>query len=297
LRRRPPGNLVPSAHAVHREYQVLRALSTGALAQVPTPLAYCSDDAVIGTAFYVMTWVNGRVFQDPQLPEVPLKDRRSYWKSAVEALARVHTVDWRAAGLEGFGRPDRYLERQVYRWTQLYTSETAAGRIPVLEQVIDWLSRHVPSSNVAATVIHGDYRVDNVMFHPASSKVLAILDWELATIGNPLADFAYFLMIYRLPNLAFPGFLDVNLDAAMLPSEADLITLYSECTGRGEGIPDLGYYIVFSMFRLTAILHGIRGRLLRGTAVSTKARDYARHVETLADIAWQQTHHVELKLN
>jgi aminoglycoside phosphotransferase (APT) family kinase protein len=242
-----------------------------------------------------MIWVDGRVFQDPQLPEVPLKDRRSYWKSAVEALARVHTVDWRAAGLEGFGRPDGYLERQINRWTQLYTSETAAGRVPVLEQVIDWLSRRLPSSNVSAAVIHGDYRVHNVMFHPAGSNVLAILDWELATIGNPLADFAYFLMIYRLPNLAFPGFLDVNLDAAMLPSEAELIALYGEYTGRREGIPDLGYYIVFSMFRLTAILHGIRGRLLRGTAVNAKARDYARHVETLADIAWQQIHHVESK--
>jgi aminoglycoside phosphotransferase (APT) family kinase protein len=289
LRRRPPGVLISSAHAVDREYRVISALSPGALAPVPNALAYCDDDGVIGTSFYVMSWVDGRVFQDPQLPSVTPVDRRSYWQSAVDALAQIHTADWRAAGLAGFGRPDGYLERQIDRWTKLYRSDPEAGRIPIFERVIEWLSRHLPSSTEAVAIIHGDYRMDNVMFHRVKPEVVAVLDWELATLGNPLADFAYFLMIYRMPSLAFPGLRDVDLNAALLPAEAEIIARYCERTGRPASLPDLDYYIVFSLFRLTAIFHGIRGRLLRGTAASPRARDYASHVETLADLAWQQS--------
>jgi aminoglycoside phosphotransferase (APT) family kinase protein len=286
LRKKPPGTLLPSAHAVDREYRVIGALGREGSAPVPAALALCTDDSVIGTMFYVMSCVDGRVFWDPRLPEVPRAARRAYAEAAVDALARVHAVDWRAAGLEDFGKPAQYLERQISRWGKQYAADEAAGRVPAMEKLIDWLGANVPPGD-DASVVHGDYRLDNVMFDPSGPRVRAILDWELATLGHPLADFTYYLMVYRLPTLAFPGLLGVDLEAEGLPGEAEVVETYCRRTGR-DGIPALDYYMAFAMFRLAAIFHGIRGRVLRGTAASEKAREYARHVETLADLGWAQ---------
>lgn len=286
LRRKPSGVLLPSAHAVDREYRVIGALGATGEVAVPRALALCTDDAVIGTAFYVMSHVEGRVFWNPRFPDVPREQRRAYGEALTDAIARVHRVDWRAAGLADFGKPAQYLERQLSRWGRQYREDDAAGRIPAMDRLIDWLGANVPPGDDAA-VVHGDYRCDNVIFEAAAPRVAAILDWELATLGNPLADFTYYLMVYRLPSLAFPGLLGVDLAAEGLQTEAEAVGAYCRRTGR-EDIPALDYYMAFSMFRLAAIFHGIRGRVLRGTAASPRAQEYARHVETLADLAWAQ---------
>lgn len=286
LRRKPSGVLLASAHAVDREYRVIGALGAMGEVAVPRALALCTDDAVIGTAFYVMSHVEGRVFWNPRLPDVPREQRRAYGEALTDALARVHRVDWRAAGLADFGRPAQYLERQLARWGRQYREDEAAGRVEMLDRLIDWLGANVPPGDDAA-VVHGDYRCDNVIFAPDGPRVAAILDWELATLGHPLADFAYYLMVYRLPSLAFPGLLGVDLEAEGLPTEDEAVAAYCRRTGR-DGIPALDYYVAFSMFRLAAIFHGIRGRVIRGTAASPRAKEYAQHVETLADLAWSQ---------
>jgi aminoglycoside phosphotransferase (APT) family kinase protein len=284
LRRRPPGVLLPSAHAVDREFRVLGALSRTSV-PVAQPLALCTDDSIIGTTFYVMVHIEGRIFWDPKLSEVPKAERRQYYAAMNEAIARLHCVDYRALGLGDFGKPDNYVARQVARWGRQYAEDSAAGRVPDLDRLIAWLTENAPAS-AAGAIVHGDFRCDNLIFHPVEPRVLAILDWELATIGDPLADFAYHLMIYRLPDLAFPGLQGVDLEAAGLPGEAEYLAAYCRNTGR-EQIPDIDYYIVFCIFRLAAILHGIRGRVARGTAVGAKARDYAQQVEPLAAIGWQ----------
>jgi aminoglycoside phosphotransferase (APT) family kinase protein len=286
LRRKPPGALLPSAHAVDREYRVIAALGAHSSAPVPKALALCNDEAVIGTSFYVMSHVDGRVFWDPRLPEIARSDRRDYIKAAVSGLAQIHSVDWRAAGLEDFGKPIQYLDRQIARWGKQYAADSAAGRVPAMERLIEWLGRNIPPGDEAA-LIHGDYRLDNLMFDPMAPTLRAILDWELATLGHPLADFTYYLMVYRLPTLAFPGLLGVDLEAAGLPTEAQVVTTYCQLTGR-EGLPAVDYFMAFGMFRLAAIFHGIRGRILRGTATSARAAEYARHVETIAELGWAQ---------
>jgi aminoglycoside phosphotransferase (APT) family kinase protein len=286
LRRKPPGTLLPSAHAVDREFRIIQALDAYGSIPVPKALALCTDDSVIGSWFYVMSCVDGRVFWDPSLSQVPREERYAYAQAAVEALAKLHKVDWRKAGLEGFGKPARYIERQIDRWAKQYVTDEAAGRVLAMERLIDWLGRHIPSDN-DASIVHGDYRLDNLMFERAEPSVAAILDWELATVGHPLADFAYYLMIYRLPTLAFPGLLGVDVEAQGLPAEATLVDIYSQFTGR-SGIPCLDYFIAFGMFRLAAIFHGIRGRVLRGTAMSKRATLYARHVEAIAELGCEQ---------
>lgn len=286
LRRKPSGVLLPSAHAVDREYRVIGAL--GATGEVPVPraLALCQDESVIGTTFYVMSHVAGRVFWNPRFPEVPREQRRAYGEALTDAIARVHRVDWRAAGLADFGKPAQYLERQLARWGRQYREDEAAGRVETMDRLIDWLGANVPPGD-DASVVHGDYRCDNVIFDPEAPRVAAILDWELATLGHPLADFTYYLMVYRLPPLAFPGLLGVDLEAEGLPTEAEAVAAYCRRTGR-DCIPALDYYMAFSMFRLAAIFHGIRGRVIRGTAASARAQEYARHVEALAELAWAQ---------
>jgi aminoglycoside phosphotransferase (APT) family kinase protein len=285
LRRKPPGVLLPSAHAVDREYRVLVALANTEV-PAPQPLAICTDTEVIGTWFYVMSHVEGRIFWDPRLPDVVSAERRGYYDAMNHAIASLHRLDFRAVGLSDFGKPTAYLARQISRWSKQYWDDPASGRVADLDRLIDWLQQNTPAGDEAA-IVHGDFRCDNLIFHPTEPRVLAILDWELATIGHPLADFAYQLMIYRLPSLAFPGLAGVDLTKEGLPSEDEYVASYCRHTGR-DGIPNRDFYIAFCVFRLAAIFHGIRGRVLRGTAVSVKAREYARHVETLAALGWAQ---------
>jgi aminoglycoside phosphotransferase (APT) family kinase protein len=288
LRRKPPGQLLASAHAVDREFRVLRALQ-GQGVPVAAALAHCTDESVAGTEFYVMEFVAGRVFWDPAFTDVPPEHRRAYFDAMNEALAGLHRLDYRALGLADFGRPERYVARQVTRWTRQYLEDEAGGRVPDMDRLIEWLPHFSPRDE-STSLVHGDYRSDNLIFHPVEPRVMAVLDWELATLGDPLADFAYHLLMYHMPTLAFPGLMGRDIAALRLPSESEYVEAYCARTGRAS-IPDLDGYLAFCLFRLAAIFHGIRSRVVRGTSVSAKGREYARHVEALAALGWQ---HVEL---
>jgi aminoglycoside phosphotransferase (APT) family kinase protein len=292
LRRKPPGQLLASAHAVDREYRVLRALQ-GSGVPVAAALAHCTDPTVAGTEFYIMQFVAGRVFWDPAFEAVPHDERRSYFDAMNATLARLHQLDYVSLGLQDFGRGERYVARQLTRWAKQYKEDEAAGRVPAMDRVIEWLMQHVPTEETVA-LVHGDYRADNLIFHPTEPRVLAVLDWELSTLGDPLADFAYHLMIYYMPTLAIPGLLGRDVRALGLPSEEEYVAAYCQRIGR-DSIPNLDYYLAFCLFRLAAIFHGIRGRVVRGTAVSDKGREYAQHVEALADLAWTRAQVAEAR--
>jgi aminoglycoside phosphotransferase (APT) family kinase protein len=288
LRRKPPGVLLPSAHAVDREHRVLAALARDGHVPVARPLLMCDDAAVIGTPFYVMERLQGRVFWDPTLPELPREDRRAVFDAMGATLATLHNLDPAAIGLADFGRAEGYVARQVARWSKQYFGDVeAAGRVESMERVIEWLPRHAPATEPPAAVVHGDYRLDNLMFAQDAPRVIGVLDWELSTIGNPHADFAYHLMMYRMPPVSVGALLGQDLEALGLPAEQEYVADY--CARRGlREVPDLGYYMAFCLFRMAGILHGIRGRVQRGTAVSPQAKRYAAAVETVADLAWRQ---------
>jgi aminoglycoside phosphotransferase (APT) family kinase protein len=290
LRRKPPGQLLASAHAVDREFRVLRALH-GQGIPVAAALAHCADVAVAGTEFYVMEFIAGRVFWDPAFGDVPAAERRAYFDAMNQVLADLHRLDYVRAGLADFGRPERYVARQVTRWTRQYLEDESAGRVPDMDRLIEWLSRFEPGGE-STSLVHGDYRADNLIFHPTEPRVLAVLDWELATLGDPLADFAYHLLMYHMPTLAFPGLLGRDVTALGLPGENEYVASYCARTGR-SGIPDLDGYLAFCLFRLAAIFHGIRGRVVRGTAVSDRGREYAKHVEALAALGWKHAEQAE----
>ena len=287
LRRKPPGVLLASAHAVEREYRVMQAL--GAEGSVPVPRMHhlCMDATVIGTAFYVMEYVQGRILWDPALHDVARPLRQDHALAVVRALAALHRVDPVRAGLSDFGRPEGYVARQIARWSDQYLKETSAGRCAALDRLVEWLPAHIPAITPPSAIVHGDYRIDNTVFHPTAPTLLAILDWELATLGDPLADFAYHLMVYRLPSLSIPGLAGHDLTALGLPSESEYVSAYCEAAGIPT-VPNLEFYLAYTMFRLAAIFHGIAGRVARGTAVSDKAREYAGQVDTMAEYAWRQ---------
>jgi len=285
LRRKPPGRLLPSAHAVDREYRVISALGATDV-PVPRALLLCDDESVVGTAFYLMEWVPGRIIRDPGFPQVAPVDRPAHSEAIIDALARLHRVDFQGVGLADFGRQGGYVARQFARWSGQYLQDEAAGRVEAMDRLVEWLPTRMPQAD-ETRIVHGDYRCDNLIFHPTEPRVLAILDWELATLGDPLADFAYYLMVYRMPQVGVPGLAGRDLKALNLPDEEACVAAYCERTGR-RGIPDLDFYIAFNLFKLAAVLHGIKGRLLRGTAASAKAREYAAKVEPLAQLAWAQ---------
>lgn len=287
LRRKPPGVLLPSAHAIDREYRVMHALALHTGFPVAKPRLLCEDNAVIGTAFYVMDFVDGRILWDPQLPELARDDRRAVFMAMVETLADLHAVDYVAIGLADFGRPEGYVARQIARWSKQYAVDAeVAGRVPAMEQMIEWLPRNAPTAEPAPALVHGDYRLDNMMFSRNEARVLAVLDWELSTLGDPLADFAYHLMMYRMTSGGVRGLLGADLAALGLPTEREYVAAYCARRGLSE-LPSLEYYLAFCMFRLAGICHGIAGRVQRGTAVSPEARKYAAQAAPLAELAWQ----------
>jgi len=288
LRRKPPGQLLASAHAVDREYKVISALGRHTDVPVPRTHALCTDDAVIGTWFYVMDHVDGRIFWDPSFPDVPREQRRAHALALCDALARLHRVQPDAAGLADYGKAQGYVTRQIGRFAKQYQEDTAGGRVSSMERLIDWLPRNLPAQEPAAAVVHGDYRADNVVFHPTEPRVVAILDWELSSLGDPLADFAYHLMAYRMPSLTVPMLGDRDPRALGLPDETEYVEHYEQVTGFRVDRRELEFYLAFGMFRLAGIFHGIRSRVVRGTAVSARAREYAGFTDAIADLAWAQ---------
>ena len=282
LRRKPPGRLLPGAHAVDREYRVITALA-GQGFPVARTYGLCLDENVIGTSFYVMEMVEGRIFWDPAFPEVGNGARPAYFDAMNETIATLHGIDPEAAGLGDFGKPGNYFARQIARWTKQYEGDVEAGRIAAMDRLAAWLPDNVPPDEPRARIIHGDFRCDNMVFHPTEPRVLAVLDWELSTLGHPLADFSYHLMMYRMPD-ALAG---LDLAARNIPGEADYVAAYCCRTGR-DGIPDMDFYMAFNLFRLAGIVHGIKGRMVRGTAASDHAAETVKRLEPLAELGWAQ---------
>jgi aminoglycoside phosphotransferase (APT) family kinase protein len=286
LRRKPPGKLLPGAHAVDREYRVISALAEQGF-PVARAYALCTDEEVIGTAFYVMELVEGRIFWEADFPQISTTDRPLYFDAMNATLAQLHMIDREAAGLADYGKPGNYFERQIGRWSKQYLADADAGRVTAMDRLVEWLPANIPPGEDEARVIHGDFRCDNMIFHPTEAKVLAVLDWELSTLGHPLADFSYHLMMYRMPAGITTGLAGLDLPALNIPTEAEYVAAYCRRTGRG-GIPHLDFYIAFNLFRLSAIVHGIKGRLARGTAASAHADKMAASLEGLAGLAWEQ---------
>ncbi len=285
LRRKPFGKLLPSAHAIEREYRVTEALARAGFA-VAKPLHLCTDDQVIGAAFYVMDHADGRVFWEPHAPGLSGAERAALFDSLNETIAQLHSLDPSALGLADFGKPQGYVARQIRRWSEQYrASETEA--IPEMDRLIAWLPAACPQDSGAA-IVHGDFRLDNCIIHRQEPRVIAVLDWELSTIGDPLADFTYHLMQWFMPvseTGAGVGSLLGREGEPGLPAVEAYIADYCRRTGR-SGIPDLNVYMAYNFFRLAAILQGILGRVRDGTAANAEAAAMARQVRPLAESAW-----------
>ncbi|NIS59556.1 MAG: phosphotransferase [Proteobacteria bacterium] len=286
LRKKPPGKLLPSAHAVDREYRILKALND---TDVPVPETYllCEDESIIGTAFYVMELIKGRIFRDPTASQVSdAKERAAIFDAMNETLAKIHLVDWNKLGLADYGKPGNYMARQVSRWTKQYEA-SKTDEIRSMNNLIQWLAKNIPEDD-STTIAHGDYRLENLIIHPTEPRVIAVLDWELSTLGHPLADLAYNCMLYHLPASGgrLSGYGGLDLKALGIPSEANYVATYCRRTGRNK-IANWEFFLAFGMFRLAAIVQGVYKRGLDGIASSDKAKTYGVHVEFLSDIAWQ----------
>lgn len=284
LRRKPFGALLPSAHAVEREYRIIGALHPTGF-PVPKPYALCEDETVIGVKFYVMELVAGRTFWSGSLPDLPADQRRTIYTSLVETLAQLHLVDHGQLDLADFGASGNYFERQVRRWTRQYRA-AQTDDLAEIERLIDWLPRTLPRQD-RVSIIHGDYRLDNVVFAGDCSRAIAVLDWELATIGDPLADFAYLAMNWMLPagerNAQIGG---LDFGRLGIPDLNWISARYCELTGR-DGLPDLNWYFAYNLFRLAGIVQGVKKRAIDGNASSAKADEMGVHVPVLAKRAWE----------
>ncbi len=282
LRRKPPGQLLPSAHAIEREYQVMTALR-GSGVPVPRTHLLCEDASVIGTPFFVMEYIDGHPLADATLPGRSPADRAAIYRSMIEVLARLHRVDWRSVGLEGYGKPGHYVARQIHRWTAQYrASETE--RIEAMERLIDWLPAHVPEDEADA-IVHGDYRPGNLLLHPTEPRVVAVIDWELSTIGHPLVDLGHHALLFRTGPEDFGAFAGQPRPEG-IPSEEQHLDAYCRITGRAS-IPDWDFYVAFAMFRFAAIFQGIMGRVVAGTANDPDARRAGARARPLAERAWR----------
>ncbi|MGA8050843.1 MAG: phosphotransferase family protein [Burkholderiales bacterium] len=286
LRRKPPGKLLPSAHAVEREFRVIKALH-GVGFPVARPYVLCEDESVIGTAFYIMDCVEGRVLWDQALPGMTPAERQAVWQELNRVIALLHTIDYKAVGLEGFGKVGSYVERQIGRWTKQYrASETE--RIEAMDSLIEWLPKNIPPGD-ETSVVHGDYRLDNAIFHLSEPKILAVLDWELSTLGHPLADFAYHCMSWRIPPGKFRGIGGLPLEELGIPTEREYIDMYCRRTGRaGIDATTWDFYMAYNLFRIAAITQGIKKRVVDGTAASAHAVEAGSKAPLLAELGWQQ---------
>jgi aminoglycoside phosphotransferase (APT) family kinase protein len=286
LRKKPAGQLLPSAHAVEREYRVISSLS-GTGVPVAAARCLCEDTSVIGTAFYVMDFVEGRIFWDPRLPGLTPVERAAMFDEMNRVIAALHRVDYRAVGLEDFGRPGNYIARQVSRWSKQYqASETEP--IEAMNRLIEWLPRHLPPEETP-TIVHGDLRMDNMIFHPNEPRVLAVLDWELSTLGDPLSDLAYHMLTWYLRPEEFRGMAGSDLAALGIPAAELYLARYCERTGRAPIAPDRwNFYLVFNLFRLAAIMQGIAKRVIDGTAADANGKELGAKARPIAELAWRR---------
>ena len=286
LRRKPPGKLLPSAHAVDREYRVIAALHKTGF-PVARPHVLCEDESVIGTAFYVMDFVDGRVLWDQSLPGMTREQRNEIWDELNRVIAKLHLIDYRAVGLETFGKPADYVSRQVSRWSKQYqASETQ--KIEAMDNLIAWLPKNIPAES-GTTVVHGDYRLDNTIFHPTEPRILAVLDWELSTLGHPLADFSYHCMSWHISRGGpFRGLGDIDHAALGIPTEAEYMAMYCRRMGRPQIDPrHWNFYLAYNLFRGAGITQGIMKRVQEGTASSIYAVEAGRKARPMAEQGWQ----------
>ncbi|MDO9252797.1 phosphotransferase family protein [Hydrogenophaga sp.] len=287
----PVAKLLPSAHAIEREFRVMSALH-GSGVPVAQMHALCEDESVIGRAFYVMECVEGRVMWDQSLPDMTREQRGAIYNEMNRVMAALHTVDPIAIGLDGYGKPGNYFERQIGRWSKQYVASITQP-IPEMDQLMAWLPQNIPAmarDESMVSVVHGDYRLDNLMFHPTEPRVLAVLDWELSTLGHPLADFSYHCMAWHIPPGAFRGIGGLDVQALGIPTEDNYIALYCERTGFATPAQlkaDWNFYLAYNLFRLAAILQGIAKRVETGTASSAQAVSSAAGARPLAEMAWR----------
>lgn len=286
----PVARLLPSAHAIEREFRVMSGLA-GTDVPVARMHVLCEDESVIGRAFYVMEHVDGRVLWEQSLPGMTPTERRPHYLEMNRVLAALHKVDFRAAGLGDYGKPGNYFERQIGRWSKQYLASITQP-IPEMDRLIEWLPAHIPAmarDEAMVSIVHGDYRLDNLMFHPSEPRVLAVLDWELSTLGHPLADFSYHCMSWHIPPGMFRGIAGLDIAALGIPSEQEYMALYCERTGFATPqalMADWNFYLAYNMFRLAAILQGIAKRVEDGTASSAQARQSGAGARPMAELAW-----------
>ena len=287
----PVARLLPSAHAIEREFRVMGALAASAV-PVPRMHLLCDDESVIGRAFYVMQFVQGRVLWDQSLPGMTREQRAAIYDEMNRVISELHRLDVQALGLADFGRPGNYFERQIARWTKQYQA-SVTGSNEAMDRLIEWLPKHMPASardESLVSVVHGDFRLDNLIFHPTEARVLAVLDWELSTIGHPLADFSYHCMSWHIPPGSFRGIGGLDLPTLGIPLESEYVRRYCERSGRGTPQAlkaDWNFYLAYNMFRLAAILQGIAKRVEAGTAASEQARQSGAGARPLAELGWR----------
>jgi aminoglycoside phosphotransferase (APT) family kinase protein len=284
MRKKPSGTLLQSAHQVEREYRILTALANTDL-PVPRTHLLCADQSIIGTSFFVMDYVEGRIFIDTLLPGLSREQRAGIYDSMNEMMTRLHKVDYNAVGLGDYGRPQAYIQRQVARWTKQYEA-SIIDPIPEMDRLIEWLPKHIPADD-ETTIAHGDFRLGNLIVHPTEPRIIGVLDWELSTLGHPLADLAWNCLAYHYPPGTDEGgnFADFDLDQLGIPSEKDYLAAYARRTGR-DGIPDFMFFVVFSLFRGAAIAQGIAMRAKIGTASAADAAERGKRAGISAQIAW-----------
>jgi aminoglycoside phosphotransferase (APT) family kinase protein len=282
LRRKPFGPILPSAHAVEREHQLIAALHPTGF-PVARPYGLCEDAEVLGAPFYIMEMVEGRTFWDGALPDMAPDARTAVYEAIIDTLAALHSVDYVAVGLGDYGKPGNYFERQVARWSKQYRM-SQTDDMPEVEKLIEWLPRTVPAQTRTA-IVHGDFRIDNMIFAPAEPRVLAVLDWELSTLGDPLADFSYFLMSWVTEPEGRSGVKGLTGPATGIPTIEAVVERYCAATGR-DGMPDLNWYFAYNLFRLTGIVQGIKKRIIDGNASSTQAAATVERLPGLAASAW-----------
>jgi aminoglycoside phosphotransferase (APT) family kinase protein len=280
----PAAKLLPSAHAIDREFRVMRALHE-ALFPVPRQYALCVDESVIGRAFYVMECVEGRVLWDQSLPGMTPAGRGAIYDEMNRVIAQLHTIDYAAIGLADYGKPGNYFTRQIERWTRQYLASQTEP-IEAMDRLIEWLPHHIPPGEDTA-IVHGDFRLDNLVFHPTEPRILAVLDWELSTLGHPAADFSYHCMSWHIAPGQFRGIAGLDLDALGIPSAPAYIARYCERTGKTIRAEDFDFYLAYNMFRLAAIMQGIMKRYVDGTASSTQALENGKAARPMANLAWQ----------